>query len=96
MLAGILLKILDDPRVKERLQRLDSYVRTLIAVGASAAAAQLWNRVKSEIPGVQEGIEALGDITEGAAGVRDMLDKAVPDFDTGIKAVDDLMDFWRR
>lgn len=96
MLAGILLRILDDPRVKERLKQLDNYIRTLIALGAAAAAAHLWNKVKSEIPGVEEGVEVIGNITEGALEVRDVLDKAVPDFDTGIKAVDDLMDFWRR
>lgn len=96
MLAGILLKILDDPRVQERLKQLDKYIRSLIAVGASAAATQLWNKVKSDIPGVAQGIEVIGDITENAAGVRDVLDRAIPDYDTGIKAVDDLMDFWRR
>lgn len=96
MLAGILLRLLDDPRVQEKLKQLDKYIRSLIAVGAAAAATHLWNKVKAEIPGFEAVTEVIGDITENAGDVRGALDRAIPDFDTGIKEVDALMDFWRR
>jgi hypothetical protein len=90
--AGIILKVLADPKVQQFIKDLLSSVITEkvlpllpIAVGAAAKA------IVDKLPGV----EMVGDTLEVADDVRVALNEVIPDWDTGIKAIDDLMDIWR-
>ena len=80
----VLLKVLQDERVQ-------NWIKNMITVAASSAAATAVDKVVEKIPGV----EAVIDVVDVASDVRTDLDKLIPDFDTGIKPLDDLMDIWR-
>jgi hypothetical protein len=56
-----------------------------VAVGTAVDAA-----IK-QIPGV----ENLKDVGAVVNSTRDTLNHLIPDFDTGVKALDDLLDMWR-
>lgn len=59
--------------------------------------ASAMDAVIKHIPGIPDlNPEQIVQVAEHAKdSILDVVDKAVPDFDTGIKQLDDLMDFWR-
>ena len=79
-LAEVLIKVLQDERVQ-------NWIKNMITVAVASAA----KAVVDKVPGV----EMVGEVAEVAQDVRVELDRLIPDFDTGIKPLDDLMDIWR-
>jgi hypothetical protein len=91
--AGIIVKVLSDPKVQQFIKDLLSSVITEkvlpllpIAVGAAAKA------IVDKLPGV----EMVGDALEVADDVRETLNEILPDYDLGIPAIDNLLDAWRK
>lgn len=78
--VGVILKVLQDERVQ-------NWIKNMITVAAASAA----KAVVDKVPGV----EMVGEVGDLAQDVRTELDRLIPDFDTGIKPLDDLIDIWR-
>jgi hypothetical protein len=83
-LKELLIKVIQD-------ERIQVWVKNLITVASASAAKAAVDKLVETIPG----IEGVVDAVEVAVDVRNDLDRLIPDFDTGIKPLDDLMDFWR-
>ena len=79
-LVSLLIQVLADERVQNLLK---NYIT--LAVSSAVKA------VVEKVPG----IEMVGDVADVAADVRTELDRLIPDFDTGIKPLDELLDIWR-
>lgn len=91
-IISLLAKALTDPRVQEAIKKLvteivSEKILPLVPVAAASAA----KAVIDMIPGV----DAVVDAAEVAQNVVDDLNRVIPDIDTGIKPLDDLLDFWR-
>lgn len=79
--VAVLIKVLAD-------ERIQAWIKNMVTVAAVSAA----EAVIKKLPG----IDAVGDLADVAADVRNDIDQLIPDFDTGIKPIDDILDFWRR
>ena len=90
--STIIVSVLKDEDVQQFIKDLLSGVITekvlpLLPIAIGAAVEGVVDKI--------EGIEMVGDAIDVANDVRDTLNTIIPDFDTGIKAIDDLMDIWR-
>lgn len=83
-LIGLAISILQDRRVQ-------AWVKNMITVAAASAAKSAVDELTAKIPGV----EGVVDAAKVANDTRVTLDRLFPDFDTGIKPIDDIMDIWR-
>lgn len=102
---GVLIGVLKDPDVQKLLKDtakdiigdtvLDRLLPLLpLAVGAAAnSSVQAVLRALPQVP--QEVTDTVQTVLEGADAARDELNKIITDFDTGIKPLDDLLDWWR-
>lgn len=95
-IVSILIKVLSDEKVQEFLIRAaksivgDAITEKVLGFLPAMFAAMLDTAIK-QIPGV-DNIKDVGAVVNTG---RDVLNQIVPDFDTGFKPLDDLMDMWR-
>lgn len=93
---NILVGVLSNPQVQEFLiqaaKRIvgDAIVEKVLGYLPAMFASMLDTAIQ-QMPGV----ENIQDIKPVVDAGRAILDKAIPDFDTGFKPLDDLMDAWR-
>jgi hypothetical protein len=90
--SDIIVSVLKDEDVQQFIKDLLSGVITekvlpLLPIAIGAAVKGVVDKI--------EGIEMVGDAIDVANDVRNTLNNIIPDFDTGIKTIDDLMDIWR-
>lgn len=94
--VGILIKVLSNEKVQDFLIRAakqivgDAIALKILGALPDMFAALLDQAIK-QIPGV----ENIKDVKQVADSGREVLNKIVPDFDTGIKPLDDILDIWR-
>lgn len=91
-IVAVLVKVLSDEKVQQSIEKLVSKVITenilpLVPV-ASAAAAKA---VVELIPGGK----AVADLAKVTEQVRVELNKVIPDIDSGIPLIDNILDAWR-
>lgn len=91
-LLNLIVSILADPKVEQMIKNLLGALITerilpLIPVAAASAAKALVDAIPS--------INAIVDIGHVTDTVRNDLNAIIPDFDLGIPALDNLIDFWR-
>jgi hypothetical protein len=94
--AGILIKVISDPKVQESVKNLLGQLITeqilpLVPVAVGAAVKAAIDEVIEKVPG----IEGVVDVVKATDAARDTLNNLIPDVDFGIPALDDLLDFWR-
>lgn len=94
--AGIIIKVLSDEKVQEFLitavrRVLDGVIAEKLMPLFPFALGSAVKQFGALIPGV----EIVKDAMETANDIRDDLNEMIPDFDTGFKPLDDLMDIWR-
>lgn len=93
---SILIGVLKDEDVQAFLVKAaktlvgDAITGKILGALPDMFAAMLDTAIK-QIPGV----ENIRDVAQVADNGRRILNQLVPDLDTGIKPLDDLMDFWR-
>lgn len=92
ILVNILIAAMKNDRVQEAVGDFIGKIVTqkllpLLPLAAAAAA----KAVADQIPQ----LSVITDVAEIADEVRHRLDDAIPDFDFGIPALDNLLDFWR-
>lgn len=102
-LRQIFVGLLQNDELQEKLKEIlanllkDKILPMLPVIGGLFA-----DRVIKEIPGVPD-IQDVGKVIEAAAGdLKDLtvdpigvLNKVIPDLDTGIGPLDAILDFWR-
>lgn len=95
-IVGILIKVLSDEKVQAFLitaaKRIvgDAIAGKILDALPDMFAAMLDTAIK-QIPGV----ENIHDVGKVANTGRQVLNDLIPDIDTGIKPLDDLLDIWR-
>lgn len=95
-IVGILIGVLKDPDVQKFLIEAakkivgDSITGKIMEALPHMFAAMLDTTIK-QIPG----IENIKDIAPVVEAGRNTLNQIIPDFDTGYKPLDDIMDIWR-
>jgi hypothetical protein len=93
---GVLIGVLSDPKVQEFLiqaaKRIvgDAIVEKVLGYLPVMFASMLDTAIK-QLPGV-ENIKDVGQVVDSG---RAILNQRIPDFDTGFKPLDDLVDMWR-
>jgi len=93
---GVLIGVLSDPKVQEFLiqaaKRIvgDAIVEKVLGYLPVMFASMLDTAIK-QLPGV-ENIKDVGQVVDSG---RAILNREIPDFDTGFKPLDDLVDMWR-
>lgn len=93
---SVLVGVLKDPDVQKFLiaaaQKIvgDAVVGKILGFLPQMFAAMLDTAIK-QIPGV-ENIKDIGTVVETG---QEVLNRVVPDLDTGFKPLDDIMDWWR-
>lgn len=88
-LLKLILSLLANPQFEAALVKvLGKVFLPLIPVAAASAA----KAVADLIPGVSVVAAEVGHVAEN---VRDDLNQIIPDLDTGIPLIDNIMDFWR-
>lgn len=95
-IVGILIKVLADEKVQAFLikavrELLDGVIAEKLLPLFPFALGSAVKRFGELIPGV----EGIKDAMESANEIRDDLNEMIPDFDTGFKPLDDLIDIWR-
>jgi hypothetical protein len=91
-LIGLMLAALKNEKVQQEIGNFTSRIVTdkllpLLPLVAAAAA----KAVTDQIPQIGN----ITDVAKMADDLRNNLNKAIPDFDFGIPALDDLLDIWR-
>ena len=76
----VLLEVLTD-------ERIQNWIKNMITVAVASATKSVVDKVP--------GIEMIGNAADVATDIRTDLDRLIPDFDTGIKPIDDILDIWR-
>lgn len=95
-IAGIFIKVLSDEKVQAFLilaaKKIvgDAITGKILEALPEMFAAMLDTTIK-QIPGI-ENIQDVGKVVDTG---RSVLDRIIPDLDTGFKPLDDLMDMWR-
>lgn len=95
-IVGILIKVLSDEKVQEFLitaaKRIvgDAITGKILDALPEMFAAMLDTAIK-QIPGIGN----VEDVRKVVDTGRSVLDRLIPDLDTGFKPLDDLMDIWR-
>lgn len=95
-LIGVIIGVLSDPKVQEFLVQAakrivgDAIVEKVLGYLPAMFASMLDTAIK-QIPG----IDNIKDLPQVVDSGREILNKVIPDFDTGFKPLDDLIDIWR-
>lgn len=95
-IVGILVKVLSDEKVQAFLilaaKRIvgDAITGKILDALPEMFAGMLDTAIK-QIPG----IENIQDVKRVVDTGREVLNRVIPDLDTGFKPLDDLMDAWR-
>jgi hypothetical protein len=93
---SVIVGVISDPKVQEFLiqaaKRIvgDAIVEKVLGYLPAMFASMLDTTIK-QIPG----IENIKDLPQVVDSGREVLNRAIPDFDTGFKPLDDLLDIWR-
>jgi len=93
---SVLIGVLQDPKVQEFLiqaaKRIvgDAIVEKVIGYLPEMFASMLDTTIK-QLPGVDN----IKDVTAVVNTGREVLNKVIPDIDTGFKPLDDIIDMWR-
>ena len=95
-IAGIIIKVLSDENaqaflIKAVRQILDDVIAEKLLPLFPFALGSALKQFSAIIPGV----ENIQDAMAAANVIRDDLNEMIPDYDTGFKPLDDLMDIWR-
>ena len=102
LLIAALKAILADEELRDKL--VDIFKKILGGVIAEKVLPLLPTAIASAVDAVIKKLPGVPNLDPGQVlevaehakdSILDVVDKAVPDFDTGIKQLDDLMDFWR-
>ncbi|AER48886.1 hypothetical protein KAMIYU_76 [Mycobacterium phage Kamiyu] len=91
-IGGVVVTVLTSPRVEAMLYRILGRIvteRVLPVIPVTVATAV--SGVIEKIPGV----ENVRDVVGYAEDIRQRVNDLLPDIDTGIKPLDDLLDAWR-
>jgi hypothetical protein len=94
--AGIISKVLSDPKVQQFIkdllgQLITERILPLVPVAVGAAVKAAVDELVTKVPG----IEGVVDVVKATDAARDTLNHLIPDIDFGIPALDNLLDFWR-
>lgn len=92
IIINILLAAIKNDKVQKAIGDFTAKIVTekllpLLPIVAAAAAKAVTDAIPQ--------ITGVADIAEITEDVRNKLNKAIPDIDFGIPALDDLLDFWR-
>src|SRR5258707_260886 len=88
---SIIIKVLSDPKVQQYIKDLlGGLITERILPLVPLAVASATKAITEAIPNV-----ATAQIDHVADTIRTDLNKVIPDFDLGIPALDNLLDFWR-
>lgn len=95
-LAGLIIAVLTSDEVQKSIKSLLGSLITerilpLLPVAVGAATKAAIDEIVEKIPAL-EGVVDVAKTTEAA---RETLNTVIPDFDLGIPALDNLIDFWR-
>lgn len=105
--AGVVTKVLADPKVQQFIKDLlggliTERILPLVPVAAASASKAAVDELVQKFPQLAEIIKTAGGIERDvvsvvnvAETVRKDLNSLIPDLDTGIPQLDQLMDFWR-
>lgn len=94
--TDIIKSVLNDPGVQQWIKNLLSSIITekiapLIPLAVGAAV----HGIVQEIPGVKQADAAVDSAVAATEKIRQDLNKAIPDIDIGIPAIDNIFDVWR-
>lgn len=90
-IVGILIKVLSDPKVQQTIKNLlGELITERIVPLVPLAVASATKAITEALPSIP-----TAAIAHVADSIRGDLNKAIPDFDLGIPALDNLLDFWR-
>lgn len=88
---GVIIGVITDPKVQQTIKDLlGTLITERIVPLIPLAVASATKAITEAIPNV-----ATAAIDHVSETIREDLNKAIPDFDLGIPAIDDLLDFWR-
>lgn len=105
--ADVIVKVLSDPKVQQFIKNMLGSLITerilpLVPVAAASAGKAAVKELIENVPELRKIVEAAGhiggeivDVANIANDVRNDLNRLIPDFDTGVPQIDQLMDFWR-
>jgi hypothetical protein len=90
-IISILIKVLSDPKVQQSIKNLlGDLITERILPLVPLAVASATKAITEALPNIPTAaIEHVAD------SIRNDLNHAIPDFDLGIPALDNLLDFWR-
>ena len=89
--VAIIIKVLTDEKVQQTIKNLlGALITERILPLVPLAVASATKAITEAIPNI-----ATAQIDHVADTIRTDLNNAVPDFDLGIPALDNLLDFWR-
>ena len=90
-IVKVIVGVITDPKVQQSIKDiLGGLITERILPLLPLIAASTTKAVTEALPNV-----VTTEIGHVADTVRNDLNKAIPDFDLGIPAIDDLLDFWR-
>lgn len=95
-IVGIIVGVLKDESVQAFLIKairevLDGVIAEKLLPLFPFALGSAVKKFTEQIPG----IDNIEDAMESANAIREDMNRMIPDFDTGFKPLDDLMDIWR-
>lgn len=90
-LAAVIIKVITDDKVQASIEKLlGKIIAERIVPLVPLAVASATKAITEAIPQI-----ATAQIDQVSDRIRNDLNRAIPDFDLGIPALDNLMDFWR-
>jgi hypothetical protein len=92
----LIVSVIEDPKTQTAIENIIGNLITkqilpLVPVATAAAAKAAVDEIVKKIPE----LSGVVDVVHVADEARDALNKIIPDFDLGIPALDNLIDFWR-
>lgn len=91
-MQAFLLKLIIAAVTDKEVQKvIKTILAELLAVAVPTAVKSAMDQLIEKVPG----IEGVVDIITVGNDTIGMLDRLIPDIDTGNEAIDRLMDFWR-
>lgn len=106
-LQDLIGNLVADPRVQQAVKNvlgalITERILPLVPVAAASAAKAAVDELVQKFPQLAEVIKTAGGIEHDVVSVvnvantvRNDLNALIPDFNTGIPQLNDLMDFWR-
>jgi len=90
-IVSILIKVLSDPKVQQWIKNLlGGLITERILPLIPLAVASATKAITEALPNIP-----TAAIEHVAETIRTDLNNVIPDFDIGIPAIDNLLDFWR-